>query len=444
MRSLTRAAAVALTFLALVVYAPAADAGCGCQKPPPAPGQILPHATYAGTPVRIVSASLVTGRSYQVTFRSATGTTSSVLDVADVQRDLADTIAKPMLVVPLPALPLGPAAVTVTDATTGAVVVQIADAELTVAPGPMALPQSYGNWTYAGFQAAVGRDGTAYVSFDLTGLSTPMIFEAQAKGYPLRFTGEDVVFYNVQGFTMQTLVTGDEPVPGMFVFPTSSGSDSDLLHYSRHEFSTYFLQHTERQPHAVDPADPNWHLDGTRHVDHDHLILAIAGTVNGAAPKAGATPTFDLVLGAHSLFHEGVTGISSVSLGSTAVTDSYVPGAWGFGSAGDVFSGGRISVASGAVVNGSLTAASLNVSKSATVTGGKFILTSTPSFMDVKIPSGLTDLGLIDVRGGFRTIQGPGSFTASGITLSGGGMLSIDNSAGPVTIYVTGAVTMDA
>src|SRR6184192_4125716 len=99
----------------------------------------------------------------------------------------------------------------------------------------------------------------------------------------------------------------------MFVVPAAdaSGSESDTLRYSRHEFSTYFLQHQERQPHAVDPTDGNWHMDGSRHVDHNHLILAIAGRVNGAAPAAGATPPFDLVTSTYSLFYRGLVGASS-------------------------------------------------------------------------------------------------------------------------------------
>jgi hypothetical protein len=34
---------------------------------------------------------------------------------------------------------------------------------------------------------------------------------------------------------------------------------------------------------------------GTRHIDHDHLVLAIRGVLeDGTTPQAGATPRFDL------------------------------------------------------------------------------------------------------------------------------------------------------
>ena len=42
----------------------------------------------------------------------------------------------------------------------------IDDSRFTVAPVPVALPAEYGSRHYPGFQAAVGRDGTAYVAFD--------------------------------------------------------------------------------------------------------------------------------------------------------------------------------------------------------------------------------------------------------------------------------------
>src|SRR6185295_5438423 len=146
-------------------------------------------------------------------------------------------------------------------------------------------------------QAAVGRNGIVYLALDLTNMQQPMVVTAQALGFPLRFTESDVVFYNRQGFLMQRLATpgknGVVPVPGMFVVPTANGAtDSDELHYSRHEFVTYFLQHQERQPHAVDPTDPNWHLDGSPHVDHNHLIIAITGTLFGVKLPAGATTPF--------------------------------------------------------------------------------------------------------------------------------------------------------
>ena len=106
--------------------------------------------------------------------------------------------------------------------------------------------------------------------------------------HPLRFTNDDVVFYNIQGVMMQLLAEG---MPGLYALEAADGTpDSDLLQYSRHEFNTHFLRHAERKTHGVDASDPNWHQDGSRHIDHDHLIVAITEMLDdGSTPVAGAT-----------------------------------------------------------------------------------------------------------------------------------------------------------
>lgn len=288
-------------------------------KPPPPPAQVRPAVAYAGAPVTLLSSAFQAGQLYTVTFTSGTTrATANVQGAVAVRRDLADGVYKPQLSVELPVLPPGPAAIRATaDGETSPLLV-IGDAAFTVVSTPIALPTTRGAWHHPGYQAAVGRDDVVYIALDVTGLTEPMVFEAQAVGYPLRFTQADVVYKNIQGFLMQLLVqqtsTDQEPMPGMFVFPASKpATDSDKLHYSRHEFNTYFLQHQERQPHALDPADGDWHVDGSRHIDHDHLILAIMGRMNdGALPAPGATPAFDLTMTTYSLFYQGIVGASSV------------------------------------------------------------------------------------------------------------------------------------
>ncbi len=422
--------------------APAAHAGCGCQKPPPPPAALRPNVTYAGTPVTFFGSALQAGQPYLVTFTSGTTAgTASVTAAAVVKRDLADATTKTQLVVTLPSLPLGPTSITVTNASTGSQVMAVNDSTFTVAPQPLAVPTDYGRYHWPSYQAAVGRDGVVYLSLDLSGLSRPIVFEAQAVGYPLRFSNKDVLFRNVQGFLMQLLVQGSgaTPVPGMFVYPADSGSaDSDKLHYSRHEFSTYFLQHQERQPHAVDPSDGNWHMDGSRHVDHNHLILAIMGHMpDGSLPAPGATPAFDLSATNYSLFYQGLE--SSVTMTASTTIDSYTPGTSGFGSDGDVFTNGTLTMYKTSTrIYGDATAASFNVPSSASVSGTMTTLGQPATFMDIKVPDGIPNLGAVQVNATTYTINGPGSFLVSQLTLTRGANLYIDNSAGPVTLYVTG------
>ena len=304
--------AAAIVTVMVVGLARNAAAGCGCQKPAPRIAEVRPNVIYAGAPVTLFGASLVEGDDYDVTFTpSATGADTTVTARVVNRRDLADGVYKNQLVVPVPDLPLGPAAIVASPAGHGPHQIRIDDTDFTVAPAPLPVPSQYGEWRVPGYRAAVGRDGVVYVTLDLTGTTEPLVFEARWLGYPLRFTNADIIFRNAQGFLMQLLVGVDgEPVPGMFVVPASdpSSSDSDTLRYSRHEFTTYFLQHAERQPHAVDPTDPNWHMDGSPHVDHNHLILAIAGKLGQRRPDPGATPAFDLAVSTYSLFHQGRLG----------------------------------------------------------------------------------------------------------------------------------------
>ena len=464
-RALARAFLVALLAASTSVWPRPAGAGCGCDKPPPPPAQVRPNVTYAGSEVMLFASGLVQGTPYTITFTSGvTGVQQSVNTQVVVRRDLGDGVAKPLIAVPLPVLPLGPASITAQRTGMAVVDLMIDDSQFTVAPTPVALPTAYGGWHYPGYQAAVGRDGVVYASLDLTGLTKPMVFEAQAAGYALRFRAQDILFKNAQGFLMQMLVQGApdalQPVPGMFVFPAiNPGADSDLLHYSRHEFATYFLQHAERQPHAVDPTDGNWHMDGSRHVDHNHLILAIMGRMNdGSAPAAGATPAFDLVLKANSLFYQGLVGKSSVTMKNGSKADAFTA-AGTIIAGGDVFSNGPVSVLDSAILKGDATGASVRTTTYAKVTGAMLPLPYPQTFMEVKLPTGLPNLGSINMGstnlvsglltgllGGASsqtaTITGPGSFQIGDIVLRDGARLYIDNSRGPVTLYLTGTLSL--
>lgn len=416
------------------------SAGCGCQKTPPAPAVIFPNATYSGAPVTLIHSSLQDGQSYKVAFTTESGATAVVQTQAVTKRDIADGQYKPQVTVSLPNLPIGPASVTIkrNDET---IVTMLDDSFLTVVPQPVVVPNQVGQSTFSAFQAAVSRDGVVYLSLDLTNVTMPMIFRAQAKGYPLRFTSQSAVFYNTQGYLMQLL---DESIPGLFAInAANSASDSDILQYSRHEFNTFFLQHQERQAHKVDPTDPNWHEDGTPHIDHNHLILALTAQLNnGSSPVPGATPTFQLSLSTASLFHNGLVGATSIEMSGTASTDSYDSDSL-LGdllvSHGDILSNGKITLKGLSAVRGDATGAAFSVALLSRITGKKIISKQPTEFMPVMIPKLLPNLGRLTLGlGAIRTL-GPGSYQVSDLIINGGTLI-INNDKGPVTLYVTGKV----
>ena len=416
------------------------QAGCGCDKAPPAPAQVRPHATYAGQDITIFDAQLRDGQGYLVTFTSGSTGKSVLLEaLATTRRDVADGLDKPQLAVPLPSLPLGPTSLSVIRAGDSQPFLVADDSALTVVPQPIALPTAVGEQVLPAFHAAVGRDGTVYVSLDLTNTTLPRTFHAQALGYPLRFTQHDVVFYNTQGFVMQLL---EEDMPGLFAIETLSSLDSDTLQYARHEFNTYFLQHAEQQAHSLDVTDANWHTDGTPHIEHNHLIVAIGGFLaDGTLPLPGATPAFDLVLHTASLFEHGLVGTTSVALHTEARTASYDSRTATLGGQGDVFTNGTLTLTDFARVDGNATAAQIDLFNDASITGTRTLLTQPRAFLTMEMPSGLEDLGKLEVWGdNTLVLSGPGSFQVASINVSESGRLVIDNAAGPVTLYVTGAV----
>ncbi len=430
----------ALLTAALLLATPlSAQAGCGCEKPPPAPASVRPNATYSGMPVTLFHSSLVIGQNYTVTFTAMNGQSATAPASAVSLRDLADGVYKPQLVVNTPSLPLGPVGISVTQTGQSGVLFAVADDLFTVAPQPITVPAQVGQFNYQNFKLAVSRAGVVYLSLNLDAVGLPMVFQAQVKGYPLRFSSDDIVFYNTQGFLMQLL---DQNMPGLGSTVSSSGSDSDTLRYSRHEFNSFYLQHDEKQAHSVDPSDANWHQDGSRHIDHDHMVLAIAGTVNGNAPAPGATTAAELVFKTFSIFQHGLVGASSIHMNNVAFTDSYNSATGLPGADGDLRSNGQITLSNLALVDGDATGFSFSQTNGATISGTKTTTTQALSFMPIAVPKELPDLGdIVRTNGQTYTLVGPASYKVGKIDLSNGARLIINNTAGPVTLYVTQAVT---
>jgi hypothetical protein len=271
-------------------------------------------------------------------------------------------------------------------------------------------------------------------------MTQPRTIKAQAKGWPLRFTKDSTVFYNTQGFLMQMV---NAAIPGLATITPSSSADSDVLQYQRHEFNTYFLQHVENKAHSTDPNDGNWHTDGTRHIDHDHLILAIAGQVNNFTPAAGATPAFTFVLNTYTFFHSGAVGINSVKLDASNITYSYNSKTNVSSSQAEVLSNGPVILGALTALKGNATGSSFTLGLGAQITGKRTISTTPVQYIPVDVPNGLTDLGSLNVGLLASRTLGPGSYKASFIGVTGG-VLTINNTAGPVTIYVTGGVSVTA
>jgi hypothetical protein len=284
----------ALVAIALGALAPVpADAGCGCSKPPPPRAAVRPFVGYADQKVTLFNDALVTGAVYWVQFTSTIdGKTDWSRGKAVVRRDFADGAPRPQLRVPVGSVSLGPCSIAVWGTATTPLFT-LGDDQFTVIAEPVALHDFAETVTEDGFQAGVGRDGTVYIAVDVSAVNDATVFTGTANGFPLMFGSQTVSMYNEQGFLMQVL---DPTSPGLFRIVRGGNGTSDTLAYWRHEFRTYHQDHRQLDAHRTDD-DPDWHADGTPHIDHNRIVIAVAGSLpTGAPPAPGATAPFQLVI----------------------------------------------------------------------------------------------------------------------------------------------------
>lgn len=302
--------------LAVAAFAPPANGGCGCDKPPPPLATVRPFVGHFDQAITIFDDRLVPGTHYAVQFVAMDGSTDWSMGKAVRARDLADRVEKAQLGVRVGNVSLGPCALKVWDGQN--VLLAVDDAQFTVVPPPVALYDYDNTFTRPDYRTAVGRDGTFYLPVDVSQVTTATSFYGVATGFPMRFDARDVAIWNDQGFLMQLLDPEKSRAAGMSPNPLvlqktldnlltnpldtvgsllqPGAQQSSVMTYWRHEFATYKDDHRKEESLATE-ADTNWHVAGSPHVDHDHLVIAIRGRLSDGRPlPPGPTPTFDLEL----------------------------------------------------------------------------------------------------------------------------------------------------
>ncbi len=292
MRERTALAGLLLALIALATPAPA-GAGCGCSKPPPPRAAVRPFVGSADQKVVLFSDLLEPGATYWVQFTAtADGSVDWSRGKATTRRDFADGAPRAQLRVPVGSVAFGPCSITVWSDQTPPLYA-LADDQFTVVAKPVVLHDFTETVTQDGYQTGVGKDGTVYIPVDVSEVSDGTIFSGMANGFPLAFEARSVAMYNQQGFLMQLL---DPTSPGLFRITRGADTTSDVLTYWRHEFRTYKQDHRRNDAHRADD-DPDWHADGTPHIDHDRIVVAVSGSLaSGDRPAPGATPAFQLVI----------------------------------------------------------------------------------------------------------------------------------------------------
>ena len=267
-----------------------AQAACGCLKPPPEPATVIPNMAVPGLPITLFHDSFQAEQWWNVVFESWTAgkpirrtVTARVIQKRDITDPTGATYT-PQLVVHVPSLPNGPTGITVSRLKDS---FHVSEESFTVIGKPIMLSERTTNYNVKNYTTGVGHDGTLYISLGgITNVCQAMDLEGMLKDYPLRLEDNDIVIWNFQGFLIDTVSL--ENVDHVWVEP-QAGKKSDRLHYFRHSFETYCEDHLPGGVKEIDLQDPNWHLDGTPHVDYSTLIFALTGRFDdGSIPQAGS------------------------------------------------------------------------------------------------------------------------------------------------------------
>ncbi len=296
----TRLSILCLTALLSVSLPLASQAGCGCDHPPPDWSVVMPP---FGSPNKVITifaegGAFTVGESYAVDFgnthASAAATMTDRLEVA----------------VP-PGTTPGPVALHVSGAGYDHT---YPDAAFTALSNPRRVKERDGVFAARNYKAAVSADGTLLLPLNVKRVKDGMQFAFALRDLALTYGQDDVVIYNADGvdLTLFTLdvnspqqqwgeyygwtVEGDAGLDNDVYEGMSGESDdisraSDVFTYWRHEFHTYADAHAPGGSHEV--GSTGYHPDGTLHIDHYNLIIAIQGLERDAANPADtslATP----------------------------------------------------------------------------------------------------------------------------------------------------------
>jgi len=278
----------------LALAAPGAWAGCGCDHPAPCPAPVLPAFGSPGDMILLTGEGFSTERPNQVLFK----TQKEKLEVEAVAVD-AEHIK---VLVPEGEKKekklVGPAEIKVTNPAGDKT--KYSEDEFTYLGTPLVLREGDGHFVFKGVTLAVDTSGVLNVPLDVSGITAATAFAVYLDGLALEFGSDDILVYNKQGYNLNLFtmdIDGVEKQWGDWYPPSSLGSikggDSNVFTYWRHDFEAYNKAHAEGGEYyplamADDASLTLLHPDGTVHVDHGQLNVAVAGTVGGKVLPGGS------------------------------------------------------------------------------------------------------------------------------------------------------------
>lgn len=148
-----------------------------------------------------------------------------------------------------------------------------------------------------------------------------------------------------------------------------------------------------------------------------------------------------------SLFSTALFGAQYVNLNGNAVIDSYDATLGSYGGSnvqkrGHVGSNGTIALASNAIIYGNGVAGPSGSVTGGTVTGQRLNASKTRTLPILTVPAAAVNVGAITLSSKTTMTLTAGTYVASSVAISGQATLIADTSKGPVTLYVTGSISI--
>jgi hypothetical protein len=215
--------AAVLAVAGTTTFLPDAQASCGCDKPPPPRAAVRPFVGHPDQTITLFDDRLVQNARYTVLFESRNGKQDWSRGKAAFKRDFADSQYRTQLGVEVGDVSMGPVSISVYD-DDHKLVYALDDDQFTVIAQPIVLHDFREGFTQDGYQTGIGADGTIYVAVDTTNVTDATTYTGSAVGFPLRFDGRNVAFFNDQGFLMGFL---DPKSPGLFAIGVGGGDESE-------------------------------------------------------------------------------------------------------------------------------------------------------------------------------------------------------------------------
>jgi len=280
-RSNPRAILIFAAAMGALLACPDVQAGCGCDHPTPCPAPVLPGFASPGDRIQLTGEGFSTApEGNRVIFGNGSMRMTSEAAARTPEQLFVNVPERSFSM-----YAVGPTAIQVNVGKSK--VAQYGEDSFTSLCPPLRLEEGQGHYLFSGYRLAVDSFGVLYIPLDVSGITEATNFMVYVDGLPLEFSTDDLLIYNKDGFNLNLFtldVEGYEKQWGDWYgaqgLDNEDPTQSDVVTYWRHDFHAYAEAHAPGGTHYAHTENEDGYLvhpDGTIHVDHGRLVVAVAG-----------------------------------------------------------------------------------------------------------------------------------------------------------------------